>query len=227
MKKYLIWIILGLLVLWGVGGYNGLVSSREGVNKAWANVETQYQRRSDLIPNLVATVKGAADFEKSTLEAVTQARANATSIKIDPNNLTPEKLQEFQQAQAQLGGALGRLLAVAENYPQLRAVQNFTDLQAQLEGTENRITVERQKFNQSAQSYNTFIRTSPRIFLPECSGLKRKLILKQKRVQKKLLKLNSNCNLQLAAGCWLYSWQPVAKCQTLFIHHSSKTKNVS
>ena len=112
MKKYLIWIILGLLVLWGVGGYNGLVSSREGVNKAWANVETQYQRRSDLIPNLVATVKGAADFEKSTLEAVTQARANATSIKIDPNNLTPEKLQEFQQAQAQLGGALGRLLAV-------------------------------------------------------------------------------------------------------------------
>lgn len=122
MKKYLIWIILGLLVLWGVGGYNGLVSSREGVNKAWANVETQYQRRSDLIPNLVATVKGAADFEKSTLEAVTQARANATSIKIDPNNLTPEKLQEFQQAQAQLGGALGRLLAVAENYPQLRAV---------------------------------------------------------------------------------------------------------
>lgn len=172
MKKYLIWIILGLLVLWGVGGYNGLVSSREGVNKAWANVETQYQRRSDLIPNLVATVKGAADFEKSTLEAVTQARANATSIKIDPNNLTPEKLQEFQQAQAQLGGALGRLLAVAENYPQLRAVQNFTDLQAQLEGTENRINEARRQYNEAARDYNTSRAKFPRVILANLFGFK-------------------------------------------------------
>lgn len=172
MKKYLIWIILGLLVLWGVGGYNGLVSSREGVNKAWANVEAQYQRRSDLIPNLVATVKGAADFEKSTLEAVTQARANATSIKIDPNNLTPEKLQEFQQAQAQLGGALGRLLAVAENYPQLRAVQNFTDLQAQLEGTENRINEARRQYNEAARDYNTSRAKFPRVILANLFGFK-------------------------------------------------------
>lgn len=172
MKKYLIWIILGLLVLWGVGGYNGLVGSREGVNKAWANVETQYQRRSDLIPNLVATVKGAADFEKSTLEAVTQARANATSIKIDPNNLTPEKLQEFQQAQAQLGGALGRLLAVAENYPQLRAVQNFTDLQAQLEGTENRINEARRQYNEAARDYNTSRAKFPRVILANLFGFK-------------------------------------------------------
>jgi LemA protein len=172
MKKYLIWIILGLLVLWGVGGYNGLVGSRESVNKAWANVETQYQRRSDLIPNLVSTVKGAADFEKSTLEAVTQARANATSIKIDPNNLTPEKLQEFQQAQAQLGGALGRLLAVAENYPQLRAVQNFTDLQAQLEGTENRINEARRQYNVAAQDYNTSRAKFPRVILANLFGFK-------------------------------------------------------
>lgn len=172
MKKYLIWIILGLLVLWGVGGYNGLVGSREGVNKAWANVEAQYQRRSDLIPNLVATVKGAADFEKSTLEAVTQARANATSIKIDPNNLTPEKLQEFQQAQAQLGGALGRLLAVAENYPQLRAVQNFTDLQAQLEGTENRINEARRQYNEAARDYNTSRAKFPRVILANLFGFK-------------------------------------------------------
>ena len=172
MKKYLIWIILGLLVLWGVGGYNGLVSSREGVNKAWANVETQYQRRSDLIPNLVATVKGAADFEKFTLEAVTQARANATSIKIDPNNLTPEKLQEFQQAQAQLGGALGRLLAVAENYPQLRAVQNFTDLQAQLEGTENRINEARRQYNEAARDYNISRAKFPRVILANLFGFK-------------------------------------------------------
>src|SRR5438445_2621198 len=122
MSKYAIWIILGIILLLGTGGYNGLISSRENVNKAWANVETSYQRRADLVPNLVNTVKGAADFEKSTLEAVTQARANATSMHIDANDLTPEKLQQFQQAQSQLSGALGRLLAVAENYPQLKAV---------------------------------------------------------------------------------------------------------
>ena len=162
MKKYLIWIILGLLVIVGITSYNGLVSSRESVNKAWANVETQYQRRSDLIPNLVNTVKGAADFEKSTLQAVTEARAKATSIQIDPNNITPEKLAEFQRAQAQVSGALGRLLAVAENYPQLKAVQNFSDLQAQLEGTENRITESRRQYNEAAQGYNTGLCRFPR-----------------------------------------------------------------
>ena len=161
MKKYLIWIILGLLVIVGITSYNGLVSSRESVNKAWANVETQYQRRSDLIPNLVNTVKGAADFEKSTLQAVTEARAKATSIQIDPNNITPEKLAEFQRAQAQVSGALGRLLAVAENYPQLKAVQNFSDLQAQLEGTENRINFARQKFNETTKNFNVAVRKFP------------------------------------------------------------------
>ncbi|HRH65031.1 MAG TPA: LemA family protein [Bacteroidia bacterium] len=172
MKKILIWIILGLLVIFGITSYNGLVSSRESVNKAWANVETQYQRRSDLIPNLVNTVKGAADFEKSTLQAVTEARAKATSIQIDPNNITPEKLAEFQAAQAQVSGALGRLLAVAENYPQLKAVQNFSDLQAQLEGTENRITESRRQYNEAAQAYNTGRARFPRVIFASLFGFK-------------------------------------------------------
>lgn len=172
MKKYLIWIILGLLVIVGITSYNGLVSSRESVNKAWANVETQYQRRSDLIPNLVNTVKGAADFEKSTLEAVTEARSKATSIQIDPNNITPEKLAEFQAAQAQVSGALGRLLAVAENYPQLKAVQNFSDLQVALEGTENRITEARRQYNEAAQGYNTGRARFPRVIFASLFGFK-------------------------------------------------------
>lgn len=172
MKKYAIWIVLGILVLWGISAYNGLVGSRENVNKAWANVETQYQRRADLIPNLVNVVKGAADFEKSTLEAVIQARASATSIKIDPSNMTPEKLQEFQAAQSQLGGALGRLLAVAENYPQLKAIQNFQELQAQLEGTENRITESRRQYNEAAQEYNTSRLKFPRVLIANMLGFK-------------------------------------------------------
>jgi len=174
MKKYAIWIILGVLVLIAITGYNGLVSSRESVSKAWANVETAYQRRADLIPNLVNTVKGAADFEKSTLEAVTQARANATSIHLDANDLTPEKLQQYQQAQAQLSGALGRLLAVAESYPQLKAVDAFRDLQAQLEGTENRINEARRQFNEAAQAYNTSRQKFPRNILAGLFGFKDK-----------------------------------------------------
>jgi LemA protein len=170
MKKYAIWIILGLLIIFGVGGYNGLVGSRETVNKAWANVETQYQRRADLIPNLVSTVQGAADFEKSTLTAVIEARAKATSIRIDPNNMTPEKLQEYQAAQSQVGSALSRLLVVAENYPQLKAVDAFRDLQAQLEGTENRINEARRQFNEAAQSYNTSRAKFPRVILANLFG---------------------------------------------------------
>jgi LemA protein len=161
-RKYLPWIIIAVIVLWMISMYNGLVSTRENVNGKWANVEAQYQRRADLVPNLVATVKGAADFEKSTIEAVITARANATSIKIDANNLTPEKLQQFQQAQMQLGGALGRLLAVAENYPQLKAVGNFSELQAQLEGTENRINEARRQYNEAAQGYNVSRQAFPR-----------------------------------------------------------------
>jgi LemA protein len=161
-RKYLPWIIIGVIVLWMIGMYNGLVSTRENVNSKWANVEAQYQRRADLVPNLVNTVKGAADFEKSTLEAVVQARANATSIRVNPNDLTPEKLQEFQRAQSQLSGALGRLLAIAENYPQLKAVGNFSELQAQLEGTENRINEARRQYNEAAQSYNMARQRFPR-----------------------------------------------------------------
>ncbi len=172
MKKYAIWIILGVIVLIGIGGYNGLVGSRESVNKAWANVETSYQRRADLIPNLVNTVKGAADFEKSTLTAVMEARSKATSIRIDPNNMTPEKLQEYQAAQAQVGGALSRLLAVAENYPQLKAVESFNQLQAQLEGTENRINEARRQYNEAAQSYNTSRSKFPRVILASLFGFK-------------------------------------------------------
>jgi len=173
-RKYLPWIIIALVVLWMIGMYNGLVNSRENVNGKWANVEAQYQRRADLVPNLVATVKGAADFEKSTLEAVISARANATSIKIDPNNLTPEKLQEFQKAQAQLGGALGRLLAVAENYPQLKAIGNFSELQAQLEGTENRINEARRQYNEAAQAYNVSRQNFPRNIFAGMFGFKEK-----------------------------------------------------
>ncbi len=172
MKKYAIWIILGVLVLIGIGGYNGLVGSRETVNKAWANVEGSYQRRADLIPNLVSTVKGVADFEKSTLTAVIEARAKATSIRIDPNNMTPEKLQEYQAAQSQVGGALSRLLVVAEQYPQLRATESFKELQSQLEGTENRINEERRKFNEAAQSYNTSRQKFPRVILANLFGFK-------------------------------------------------------
>ncbi len=162
MKKNLLNFLALLLSLSLTScGYNSMVSKEENVTGKWSQVENQYQRRADLIPNLVNTVKGYADFEKSTLTAVIEARAKATSIKIDASNLTPEKLQQFQAAQDQLGSSLGRLIAVAEQYPNLKANQNFLDLQAQLEGTENRIAVSRQDFNQSVQDYNTYIRKFP------------------------------------------------------------------
>ena len=141
MKKFIPWIIVIVLVLLAFSSYNGLVTKEEAVSKAWGNVESDYQRRADLIPNLVNTVKGYANFEKETLTAVIQARASATQVKIDANNLTPENLAAFQQAQGGLSSALSRLLVVAEQYPDLKANQNFLDLQAQLEGTENRINV--------------------------------------------------------------------------------------
>jgi len=170
MRKYIVWGVLALLVIYLISLYNGLVNMRESVNSAWANVENQYQRRSDLVPNLVSTVKGAADFEKSTLQAVVDARARATSIQVDPNKLTPEKLQEFQQAQGALSTAIGRLLAVAENYPQLKAVDAFRDLQAQLEGTENRINEARRQFNEAAQSYNAGLQRFPRVIFARLFG---------------------------------------------------------
>ena len=154
-------IIVALLALWGVKIYNNMVSQEEGVSTAWANVESQYQRRADLIPNLVNTVKGYAAHESETLQAVVNARTKATSINIDAENMTAEQLQEFQKAQSEVGGALGRLIAISENYPDLKANQNFLELQAQLEGTENRIAVERGKFNETVNDYNSYIRRFP------------------------------------------------------------------
>ena len=178
MKKggliILVLAILAILVFWGIGGYNGLVSTQESLNKSWANVENQYQRRADLIPNLVETVKGYAKHESSTFEAVVNARSKATQMTIDPTNLTPEKLQEFQAAQGELSAALGRLMMIREAYPDLKANQNFIELQAQLEGTENRITVAREQFNQEVQKYNTLVRQFPKNIIAGLFGFERK-----------------------------------------------------
>ncbi|MDR0829175.1 MAG: LemA family protein [Prevotellaceae bacterium] len=176
MKKTTIIIlaIVAILVLWGVTAYNGIVTSQENVESKWGNVQNVYQRRADLIPNLVATVKGYATHEKSTLEEVTNARARATQITIDPANLTPEKLQEFQRVQGDVSSALGKLLALREAYPDLKANQNFLELQAQLEGTENRINVERKNFNEAAQAYNTKIRRFPTSILASVFGFEKK-----------------------------------------------------
>ncbi len=157
--------VVGVIIIaamWATGMYNGMVTSQETTVKAWAQVENVYQRRADLIPNLVATVKGYAAHESATLEAVVEARAQATQIHVDPNKLDAASLQKYQAAQGQLSTALGRLLMVTENYPNLKANENFMNLQAQLEGTENRITVERQKFNETVQNYNVMIRRFPR-----------------------------------------------------------------
>ena len=166
--------IVAIVVIWAISGYNGLVTLDENVSNAWSNVETQYQRRADLIPNLVSTVKGYATHEKETLEGVVEARSKATSIKLDADNLTPEKLAAFQKAQGDVTTALGKLLAITENYPDLKANENFKELQAQLEGTENRITVERQKFNESAKEYNTQIRHFPANIIAGMFGFDRK-----------------------------------------------------
>ncbi len=166
MKKGLtIIIILAVVVLglffWVKNSYNRLVAGDEQVSAAWAQVENVYQRRADLIPNLVATVKGYAEHESETLEAVVSARAKATQVTVDPDKLTEEEIARFQEAQGELGSALGRLMMITENYPDLKANRNFSDLQAQLEGTENRITVERQKYNDTARAYNVSVRSFP------------------------------------------------------------------
>lgn len=155
-------------------GYNSMVKLDEQVTSQWAQVENVYQRRVDLIPNLVSTVKGAANFEKETLTQVIEARAKATSVNVDPAKLTPESIAQFQAAQGQLSQSLGRLLATVEAYPELKANQNFLELQAQLEGTENRITVERQKFNTVTQEYNSTIRTFPNNLTAGMFGFKAK-----------------------------------------------------
>jgi LemA protein len=153
-----------LAVLLSSCGYNNMVDMDETVSQKWSDVQTQYQRRSDLIPNLVSTVKGYAEFEKSTLTEVIQARSKATSMNISADDLTPENIAKFQAAQSNLSGALSRLLVTVERYPDLKANQNFLELQAQLEGTENRIAVARQKFNESVKDYNSYIRSFPRVF---------------------------------------------------------------
>jgi LemA protein len=175
MKNLL--IVLGVIVficLIGGCSYNGMVSKEENVKAKWGAVQSQYQRRSDLIPNLVATVKGAANFEKSTLVDVTNARARATSIQVDPTKLNPETIQKYQAAQGQLSTALGRLLVASENYPALRANDNFTTLQSQLEGTENRINVARMDFNDAVQQYNTTIRSFPAVITAKIFGFTEK-----------------------------------------------------
>jgi LemA protein len=158
-------LVVLVLVLWCTKVYNGMVTMQETVTSQWGNVETQYQRRSDLIPNFVNTVKGAANFEQTTLTQVIEARSKATSVTIDPTKMTQANMQQFQQAQGQLTSALSRLMVVVEQYPELKATQNFRDLQVELEGTENRISVERRKFNEVALTYNTYIKRFPQNFL--------------------------------------------------------------
>lgn len=172
MKKstLIILAIVAVVIVWAISGYNGLVSKEEGVNQTWANVESAYQRRSDLIPNLVNTVKGYAEHESETLQAVTDARAKATSINIDPATASPEQIAAYMEAQQGVGSALGRLIAVSESYPQLKANENFRDLQAQLEGTENRIKVERDRYNEAVKMFNVQIRRFPTNILASIFG---------------------------------------------------------
>lgn len=173
-KSTMIFIgVIVVIVLWAISGYNSLVNMDEGVTNKWSNVETQYQRRADLIPNLVNTVKGYAKHESQTLEAVMQARSQATQVKIDPSNCTPEQLAAYQKAQGDVTSALGKLLAITENYPDLKANQNFLELQSQLEGTENRITVARKDFNDAANVYNGSIRRFPKNILAGIFGFEK------------------------------------------------------
>lgn len=167
-------VVIVLVALWGISSYNGLVSMDENVSNSWANVETQYQRRSDLIPNLVNTVKGYAKHESETLESVMQARSQATQVKIDPSNCTPQQLAAYQKAQGDVTTALGKLLAITENYPDLKANQNFLELQSQLEGTENRINVARKDFNDTAKKYNTSLRRFPRNIIASMFGFEKR-----------------------------------------------------
>lgn len=180
-KNKALWITIAIIVVllfagysWVKGTYNTMVTQDEGVKTAWSQVENQYQRRMDLIPNLVNTVKGYAAHEKETLEGVVSARAEATKTTIDPSNLNEESMKKFQAAQGELSSALSRLMVVLERYPDLKANQNFSELQAQLEGTENRISVERKRFNETAQTYNTYIRSFPTNILAGMFGFQPK-----------------------------------------------------
>lgn len=178
MKKYSVILLVAAVIIvtgaWCVSVYNGLVKKDEAVQAAWSQVENVYQRRLDLIPNLVNTVKGSADFERSTLQEVVEARAAATQVKVDPQNLTEDNIARYQQAQDALSGSLSRLLVTVERYPELKSSQNFAELQAQLEGTENRIAVERGKFNNEVRAYNTALRRFPTNVMAGMFGFEKK-----------------------------------------------------
>lgn len=179
MKNKSLWIVLGIVavvLIWGVTTYNGLVSKDEKVASAWANVETVYQRRADLIPNLVNTVKGYAAHESKTLADVTEARAKSTAISIDPSTATPAQMEAWMEAQGEVGSALGRLIAISENYPELKANQNFLELQKQLEGTENRISTERRKYNEEVRGYNAKIRRFPTNLIAGMFGFEKRVM---------------------------------------------------
>lgn len=167
-------IVLALVGFWGCSSYNGVVKKDEVVQKAWGNVEAQYQRRADLIDNLVSTVKGSAKFEQETLTGVIEARAKATSVQVNTNDLSPEKIAQFQQAQGELTGALSRLLVSVERYPELRTTEQFQTLMAQLEGTENRITVSRNDFNSAVNTYNSSVRSFPTRLIAGLGGFEQK-----------------------------------------------------
>lgn len=197
-------IIVVLVLLFGgcslKNSYNSMNTMNQDVRSKWGQVENMYQRRMDLIPNLVKTVQGAANFEKSTLTQVIQARASATQIRVDPNDLSPEKIQQFQQAQGQLSQALGRLMVVSERYPELTATQNFKDLQAQLEGTENRIAVARMDFNNSVQVYNTKVKSFPAVIWAGMFGFKEKGFFQAEAGAEKAPQVNFDNNTPAPAG---------------------------
>lgn len=192
--KNLTLIVIGALLLFlggcGCTGYNNMNGLKQQANESWANVENQYKRRSDLIGNLVNTVKGAADFEQSTLTKVIEARASATQIKVDPNNLTPEKLKEFQAAQGQLSQALGRLMVVSEQYPQLRATENFANLQVELSNTENKIATERSRYNEAVKLYNTKISNFPNVVFAGMFGFKERGFFQATEAEKEVPKVD-------------------------------------
>jgi LemA protein len=182
-------LLIFAFIQWGVGINNKMVEMDEAVKSQWSQVENVYQRRADLIPNLVNTVKGYATHENQTLTAVVEARAKATSVNVDPTKLTPESLRQFQEAQGGLSSALARLMVVVESYPNLKANENFLNLQAQLEGTENRITVERQKFNETARNYNTYTRKFPQSFIAGLRGFEQKAYFEAEKGSEKAPKV--------------------------------------
>ena len=192
MKKSSIIIIavIAIVAIWAISGYNGMVNKEETVSNAWANVEAAYQRRADLIPQLVNTVKGYANHEKSTLDAVVSARTKATQMTVDVGELTEENIQKYQEAQGEVGAAIGRLLAITESYPELKANENFSELQAQLEGTENRINEVRKNYNASVKEYNVNVRKFPNNILAGMFGFERKAEFKAEEGASKAPEVN-------------------------------------